>query len=281
MTDFRVGDIVIMDKTPSEEEWQGIGVVDIPSYVTSKNTCEVIEIGTGGSSRSNKWIRLKEFSDKVLPASCFNYALKEAAKRFPSGCSYKSVPDGYVFYDVEYNGDSPKFYLGSKYKRGEAIMLADGKSLVYAKGEWATLIKDKKDKHKFKLGDIVVGNSSATKAYGVTQEGCIGEILKTYYDTEDDGNYITIKIVSNKDSSCFIDDEFTVLEECFDLITEESHLYSQSKSTKNGKEHNNTDGVSLKVPRLDFKISRGNPIRGIGLNSSRSKVKLRSDSSYD
>lgn len=287
MIDFKIGDIVIMYKTPSEKEWEGIGEVLIPSYVASKNTCEVIEIGTGLSGL-NKWIRLKEFADKVLPACCFKYVehdhnklLKEAARRFPSGCSYINTEESYTFYDTEYSADCPKFYVDLKYKKGEAIMIAEGKGFVYSKGKWATRIEDKKRKHKFLVGDIIVGNKLASEKYGITHEGCICEILKTYYDAEDDEKFIKVKLISNKDSTNDICDVFTVLEECFDLITEESPFHSQIKSTKNGKEHNNTDGVSVKVPRLDFKISRGNPIRGIGLNSSRSKVKLRSDSSYD
>ena len=289
MAYFNIGDNVTMYKKPESLDWNGIGKVDIHSNILNG---QAFKIKCIGSKSGNDWIRLDmgDSSALALPACCFKLAepdhselLKEVARRFPSGCSYIDT-DGHSRYDIEYDTTKyPAFYTSATYKKGDAIMIADGYGFVYENGNWANRIPGKKREHKFLVGDIIIGNKLATKNYGITQEGCTCEILKTYYDIDSDKKYITVKLISVKDkrdSSC-IGDEFTVLEECFDLISKESPFHSQIKTNKDGKEHNNTDGVSLKVPRLDFKISRGNPIRGIGLNSSRSKVKLRSDSSYD
>ena len=63
---------------------------------------------------------------------------------------------------------------------------------------------------KFKVGDKVIGNKEANLHYGITKEGWIGEVTKTY----DNGN---IKVRGKDRFDCIAD--YEVEEKYFDLYT--------------------------------------------------------------
>jgi len=66
------------------------------------------------------------------------------------------------------------------------------------------------NKMKFKVGDKVIGNIEANLYYGITREGWIGEVTKTY----DNGN-IKVRGTDRFDNIA----DYEVKEECFDLYT--------------------------------------------------------------
>lgn len=76
------------------------------------------------------------------------------------------------------------------------------------------LITKQESKHKFKVGDKIIGNKKASDRYGFTREGWIGRVTKVFDTPRFGDDFRAIGPLGN------INKEFGLEEEYFDLYTE-------------------------------------------------------------
>ena len=90
---------------------------------------------------------------------------------------------------------------------------------------FGTCIKDVKPKetHKFKVGDIVKGNSKSDKKYNITNSNMTrGKVTRV----SNDGDTITIVVLEHKNMTFTVVDEYGVESKYFDLVKEATKLYN-------------------------------------------------------
>ena len=93
-------------------------------------------------------------------------------------------------------------------------------NIVYGTG-----IKDVKPKeaHKFKVGDIVKGNSKSDKKYNITNSNMTrGKVTRV----SNDGNTITIEALEHNNMTFTVVDEYGVESKYFDIVEEAPKLYN-------------------------------------------------------
>ena len=90
---------------------------------------------------------------------------------------------------------------------------------------FGTCIKEVKPKepHKFKVGDIVKGNSKSDKKYNITNSNMTrGKVTRV----SNDGDTITIEVLEHKNMTFSDGEEYGVKSMCFDLLEESTKLYN-------------------------------------------------------
>lgn len=264
--EFKPGDLVIMRRKPTADDWLGIGTVGIPGTFFTEHQ-EVLDVDYHESGKKWSLSLFNKFDNSQFhyPANCFELVtvkdtnkedrlIAEAKIRYPTGTIFFSAESGHsaeAFHNYEYDESADK--------------LCDDGWAVYYKGKWAEL--DGSDNgYKFNVGDRIIGNAYAREKYDITTEGWKGYVYRT-------GSVIS---VGDKIDPKKCDSPFTVDPACFDryLIKEESLISSTIKTSENGKaKHDDSERV-IKVSQPDFEVSRGNQIRGSRINSSTSEVSI-------
>ena len=135
--------------------------------------------------------------------------------------------------------------------------IKDAFNIVFGTG-----IKESKQKepHKFKVGDIVKGNSKSDSRYNITNSDMtMGKIT----EVSEDGKFIDVEMLEHKrDCYCGCDNKFSGLEsKYFDLVKETPKLYNGKivftkgdDTFKTGHIYEvkdgriNTDGLFIRVP---------------------------------
>ena len=80
-----------------------------------------------------------------------------------------------------------------------------------------------KETHKFKVGDIVKGNSKSDKKYNITNSNMTrGKVTRV----SNDGDTITIEVLEHKNMTFSDGEEYGVKSMCFDLVEEATKLYN-------------------------------------------------------
>lgn len=305
MSKFNVGDMVLMTRKPTDDDWYHIGEVDIPSefYTTPQRIVDV------NSSRSimladNGW---------SYPASCFELAPT------PNVNTTEAKPGDYI---VILDGRGASHL---KYKTFYVVNITPGKEFHLAApgaGEEPTIrwmcsdpscyeikhsslvMKEHEPKEhsdigmsnyeppkEFKVGDnvqvtvdgiwfnagqvakILEIKGDIIQMYSAKRSMVLG-IHKAYLKHTDGIPVITGEYPKYKvDLPVF--DHGHITKRLRELQTE---YFKQIKNQHNGTESNKQ---SVKLQGVNLKIREGNPIRGIGLKSSGSKIKLRSYHSYN
>jgi len=326
LVQFKVGDMVIMKREPTEDEWADVGEIPVPKdlYEKSHKVHDITSKGYG--------IRLNTLSGKDgwYPSCCFELLPDSPSKKDRLIAEARvRYPIGTYFYSVE-SGTRAEAFEEYIYIEYEDKLCDDGWA-VYSKGKWAN--KDapaKSSYHKFNVGDKVIANSLAdAEEYDVTCEGWTGYVYKvkgheievgaalhkdnapeTYWvmakcfdrsasapsgrkfkvgdmviaNSKTKGRYaITIlgwigEVKENKQHGMIsvygkgLDSRSDVDEDCFDLYKEGSHILLTIKTSENGKEQHDDSERVIKVSHNDFKISRGDQIRGSRINGTASEV---------
>ena len=211
MVKFKVGDMVIMKRKPTHEEWEGIGEVDVPNTLLVKSH-KIANISSKGDA-----IRLTGHKEEgySYPACCFELLpsspsmedrlIAEARVRYPKGTVFYSAESGRrgeSFHEYEYDESNDR--------------LTDDGWAVYYKGKWAKVEGEHSKSVPFNIGDRVVGNSLADdNEYDITCEGWEGYVYKI------NGDEIQVGYTKDPKES---DDKFWVKVKCFDLYTEPAPL---------------------------------------------------------
>jgi hypothetical protein len=198
---FKVGDMVIMRREPTEDEWSNIGEIEIPKvlYEMSHNITEIndrkdgIRLHTG---ESDGWYPVCCF--ELLPSSPSkkDKLIAEARKRYPKGTYFLSAKSGDRIEACElYSYDTKE------------DMLTDDGWAVYSKGKWAAVYGHVST--RFDIGDKIIGNGLADdEGYDVTNAGWIGYVYKI------NGEEIKVGYTSDEKES---GDTFWVKACCFDI----------------------------------------------------------------
>ena len=80
-----------------------------------------------------------------------------------------------------------------------------------------------KEPHKFKVGDIVKGNSKSDKKYNITNSNMTrGKVTRV----SNDGNTITIEALEHNNMTFTVAEEYGVESKYFDLVEEAPKLYN-------------------------------------------------------
>ena len=80
-----------------------------------------------------------------------------------------------------------------------------------------------KEPHKFKVGDIVKGNSKSDEKYNITNSNMTrGKVTRV----SNDGDTITIEVLEHKTRTSAAGEEYGVKSKCFDLVKEDQKLYN-------------------------------------------------------
>lgn len=305
MSKFNVGDMVIMTREPTSDDWYGVGEIDIPSVYYEKPH-KVTKIGDHGSIELNG-------SFFVYPSSCFELASTATNRTKAKPCDYIVILKGRGNSDLEHK----TFYVVSVTDGGHFELAEPGKGTevttrwtcsdpsFYKIKHQSEVVEEHKEKEysdigmsnyeppiTYNVGDTVVGLPSANR-YSWTNEGWEGTITHIHksgkhFDAIDVNNdqhfyslafeYFTLKASKSEGLIYKVDlptfDHGSLTQRLSELQTE---YFKQIKNPENGTE--NTE--SVKLQRVNLKIREGNPIRRIGLKSSGSKIKLGSNYSYN
>ena len=208
MGKFKIGDMVIMKRVPTEEEWESIGEVDVPN-VLYQISHKILDFGSKAikldCSESSQWFPACCF--ELLPSSpsMADRLIAEARVRYPKGTVFFSAESGTraeAFHEYEYDESNDR--------------LTDDGWAVYYKGKWAKVDGEHSKSVPFNIGDRVVGNSLADdNEYDITCEGWEGYVYKI------NGDEIQVGYTKDPKES---DDKFWVKAKCYDLYTEPAPL---------------------------------------------------------
>ena len=254
MGKFKIGDMVIMKRVPTEEEWESIGEVDVPN-VLYQISHKILDFDSKAimldCSESCQWFPACCFELMPTSPSKKDRLIAEARVKYPKGTFFYSAESGRrgeSFHEYEYDESNDR--------------LTDDGWAVYYKGKWAK-VDGGITSSKFKVGDKVIGNVKTRGRYAITIEGWIGEVKKVL--PADNMIEVYGKGLENRSH---------VDEDCFDLYKEGSHISLTIKTSENGKaKHDDSERV-IKVSQPDFEVSRGNQIRGSRINGSASEVSI-------
>lgn len=294
---FNVGDMVIMTREPTIDDWYGVGEVDIPSVYYEKPH-KVTKIGDRGSIELNG-------SFFVYPSSCFELASTATNRTKAKACDYIVILKGRGNSDLEHK----TFYVVSVTDGGHFELAEPGKGLdptirwtcsdpSYYKIKHVSEVAEEPEPKEYSdigmsnyeppitynVGDTVIGLPSANKQYTLTREGWEGTIVYIHPDGKRfnadsviDGQpfhdlrfeHFTLK--ASKSEGLIYKVDLPVFDR-----TKLEEQYFKTKNQQNGTENQQ----SVKLQGVNLKIREGNPIRGIRLKSSGSKIKLGSNYRY-
>ena len=160
--------------------------------------------------------------DRLMNGNKENITVEDMRNRLKSYCHCRSCRDCIL--------DSPKCRCGfgvhfmSKDDAGNYTMsdeeIKDAYNIVFG-----TCIKEVKLKepHKFKVGDIVKGNSKSDKKYNITNSNMTrGKVTRV----SNDGDTITIEVLEHKNMTFEAGTECGVESKYFDLVEEDPKLYN-------------------------------------------------------
>jgi hypothetical protein len=204
--------------------------------------------------RKGKW------ANKDAPAKSsyhkFNVGDKVVANSLADDEEYDVTCEGWVGYVYKVREHEIEV--------GATLNIADAPETYWVMAKCFNFIKSVKisSARKFNVGDMVIANSKTKGRYAITIPGWIGQVKEVLPDN-------VIK-VSGKglDSTAHVD------EACFDLYKEGSHILLTIKTSENGKEQHDDSERVIKVSHDDFKISRGNQIRGSRINGTASEISI-------
>lgn len=155
----------------------------------------------------------------------FGTCIKEVNRRAKKG-EYVKIVDAVSSHRKCKNGDILKIVdISAKYVRyghGLGEILYDSEYVVL---EGYKPEKDVKQKelHKFKVGDIVKGNSKSDEKYIVTNSNMTrGKVTRV----SNDGDTITIEVLEHKNMTFSDGKEYDVKSKYFDLVEEDPKLYN-------------------------------------------------------
>ena len=160
--------------------------------------------------------------DRLMNSNKENITVEDMRNRLKSYCYCRLCRDCIL--------DSPKCRCGlgvhfmSKDDDGNYEMsdeeIKDAFNIVFGTG-----VKESKQKepHKFKVGDIVKGNSKSDEKYVVTNSNMTrGKVTHV----SNDGNTITIEALEHNNMTFTVVDEYGVESKYFDLVEEAPKLYN-------------------------------------------------------
>ena len=160
--------------------------------------------------------------DRLMNGNKENITVEDMRNRLKSYCHCRSCRDCIL--------DSPKCRCGrgvhfmSKDDDGNYTMndseIKDAYNIVFGTG-----IKEgePKEPHKFKVGDIVKGNSKSDKKYNITNSNMTrGKVTRV----SNDGNTITIEALEHNNMTFTVAEEYGVESKYFDLVEEAPKLYN-------------------------------------------------------
>ena len=161
--------------------------------------------------------------DRLMNGNKENITVEDMRKRLDSYCISKSSCR-----DCELKSPTCRCGFGvhfmSKDDDGNYTMsdkkIKDAFNIVFGTG-----IKESKQKepHKFKVGDIVKGNSKSDEKYVVTNSNMtIGKVTHV----SNDGDTITIEVLEHKNMTFSDGEEYGVESKYFDLVEEAPKLYN-------------------------------------------------------
>ena len=211
MGKFKVGDMVIMKRKPTREEWEGIGEIPIPNILYQRSH-KILDFG----SHARESIKLDcSESSKWFPTCCFELLPTSPSKKDRLIAEARiRYPKGTIFYSAE-SGTMGESFHQYEYEEDQDKLLDDGWA-VYYKGKWAKVDGEHSKSVPFNIGDRVVGNSLADdNEYDITCEGWEGYVYKI------NGDEIQVGYTKDPKES---DDKFWVKVKCFDLYTEPAPL---------------------------------------------------------
>ena len=207
MGKFKVGDMVIMKRKPTREEWEGLGEIPIPNILYQRSH-KILDFG----SHARESIKLDcSESSKWFPTCCFELLPTSPSKKDRLIAEARiRYPKGTIFYSAE-SGTMGESFHAYEYDESNDRLTDDGWA-VYYKGKWAKV----EGALPFNIGDRVVGNSLADdNEYDITCEGWEGYVYKI------NGDEIQVGYTKDPKES---DDKFWVKVKCFDLYTEPAPL---------------------------------------------------------
>ena len=160
--------------------------------------------------------------DRLMNGNKENITVEDMRNRLKSYCHCRSCRDCIL--------KSPKCRCGcgvhfmSKDDDGNYTMndseIKDAYNIVFGTG-----IKEgePKEPHKFKVGDIVKGNSKSDKKYNITNSNMTrGKVTRV----SNDGNTITIEALEHNNMTFTVAEEYGVESKYFDLVEEAPKLYN-------------------------------------------------------
>lgn len=119
-----------------------------------------------------------------------------------------------------------------------------------------------KEPHKFKVGDIVKGNSKSDEKYVVTNSNMTrGKVTRV----SNDGDTITIEVLEHKNMTFSAGEEYGVKSKCFDLVEEAQKLYNGKIIFTKGDEMFKTGHIyEVKDGRMSHNfVPMGEPLKDI------------------
>lgn len=160
--------------------------------------------------------------DRLMNGNKENITVEDMRNRLKSYCHCRLCSDCIL--------KSPKCRCGmgvhfmSKDKAGNYTM-NDSEIKAAFNIVFGTGIKESESKepHKFKVGDIVKGNSKSDKKYTITNSNMTrGKVTRV----SNDGNTITIEALEHNNIPFTVIDEYGVESKYFDLVEEDQKLYN-------------------------------------------------------
>ena len=160
--------------------------------------------------------------DRLMNGNKENITVEDMRKRLKSYCRCRSCIDCKLKSPTCRCGMGVHFMtkddIGNYTMSDEEIK--DAYNIVFG-----TCIKEVKPKetHKFKVGDIVKGNSKSDKKYNITNSNMTrGKVTRV----SNDGDTITIEVLEHKNMKFAVGTECGVESKYFDLVEEATKLYN-------------------------------------------------------
>lgn len=159
--------------------------------------------------------------ERLMNGNKENITVEDMRKRLKSYCNGRSCSDCKLGSSTYRCGNGA--YFTTKYDNGNYTM--SNKEIKAAFNTvFGTVVKEVKPKepHKFKVGDIVKGNSESSRRYMVTNDNMtLGKVINAT------GDFITIEVLSHKTMPEEVGEEYAGLESnYFDLVEEAPKLYN-------------------------------------------------------
>ena len=261
---FKVGDLVIMRREPTHDEWIDVGEVPVPNALYEKSH-RIVE-----TNIKSNGIRIKSDKDDAwYPSCCFELLpdspskkdklIAEARVRYPKGCYFYSAKSmDRVSSTQEYS-----------YDEGEDMLTDDGWA-VYYKGKWAKVDGAFESTYpRFNVGDRVIANSLADdEEYDVTCEGWTGYVYKIK------GHEIEVGYTADKKESS---DTFWVMAKCFDLQRKAEDCYGPKFEVGDIVRAKNNNGYAITTNGWEGKVIAVGDFSGDGTGKD---IKVKGIATY-
>ena len=153
----------------------------------------------------------------------FGTGIKEVKRRAKTG-EYVKIVNAVLSYGNYKNGDILKIVCGTygftRYGYNPDEILYDSEYVVL-EGYKPEKEGKPKEPHKFKVGDIVKGNSESDRRYNITTSDMTrGKVIRVTGDT------IMIEVLRHKTMANKVGNEYDVESKYFDLVEENPNLYN-------------------------------------------------------